>query len=228
MFRIHDILAWIRIRGSILTNGSGFGSASGFVSGSWYFFIDLQDANKKLITKSFSAYYFLRVHLRSFFKDKNSKRSHKTVGIRVTFLLDDRRMIEGSGSRSISLTNWSGSGRPKNMWIRWIRNTGKKTVFFVWMDNNLGILKVPWSEKWSGQHYNNILWRYQLPLERYSFYQLWSATRKRFSVTVCTVPLHECRLLTLRFWFKRGTAEKAQHDLGLSWGSVHDSCFQNF
>ncbi len=34
-------------------------------------------------------------------------------------------MIEGYGSRaesgSIPLTNGSGSGRPKNMWIRWIR-----------------------------------------------------------------------------------------------------------
>ncbi len=31
------------------------------------------------------------------------------------------------------------------------------------MDNILGIIKVPWSEKWSGQHYSSILWRYQLP-----------------------------------------------------------------
>jgi hypothetical protein len=30
-------------------------------------------------------------------------------------------MIEGSGSGSIPLTNESGSMRPKNMWIRWIR-----------------------------------------------------------------------------------------------------------
>ncbi len=37
-------------------------------------------------------------------------------------------MIEGSGSGSIPLTVGSGSGRPKNMWIRiriWIRNTAK-------------------------------------------------------------------------------------------------------
>ncbi len=44
VLRIHDILVWIRIwiRGSMpLTNGSG--------SGSFYFIIDFQDANKKLI-----------------------------------------------------------------------------------------------------------------------------------------------------------------------------------
>jgi len=44
------------------------------------FVIDLQDANKKLIFYiSFSAYYFLKVHLHLFSKI----RSHKTVGIKV-------------------------------------------------------------------------------------------------------------------------------------------------
>ena len=42
---------------------------------------------------SFS-YYFLKVHrtFTSFFRDKKSKKSHKTVGIKVfiTILLDDR------------------------------------------------------------------------------------------------------------------------------------------
>jgi hypothetical protein len=38
------------------------------------FVIDLQNANKKLIeTKSFSAYYFLNVHLHYFSKTKSSK-----------------------------------------------------------------------------------------------------------------------------------------------------------
>ncbi len=36
------------------------------------FVIDFQDANKKLILKKFSAYYFLKVHL--FFKDHKSKK----------------------------------------------------------------------------------------------------------------------------------------------------------
>jgi hypothetical protein len=44
----------------------------------------------------------------SFFKDKKFKRSHKTVRIKV-FL-----------STTLKNAFRSGSGRPKNMWIRWI------------------------------------------------------------------------------------------------------------
>ena len=45
------------------------------------FVSDLQDAYKKLLfSKVFFAYYFFKV---SFFKDKKSKRSHKTVGIKI-------------------------------------------------------------------------------------------------------------------------------------------------
>jgi hypothetical protein len=68
----------------------------------------------------FSAYYFLKVYLHQFSKIKVEK-SHKIVGIKVSYYFC--RMIEGSGSRagSIPLTSGSGSGRPKNMWIRWIR-----------------------------------------------------------------------------------------------------------
>ncbi len=49
------------------------------------FDIDLQDANKKLILFSlnFSAYFFFECTFKTFFKDKKSKRSHKTVGIKV-------------------------------------------------------------------------------------------------------------------------------------------------
>jgi hypothetical protein len=45
-------------------------------------------------------------------------------------------MTEGSGSESIALTNGSGSGRPKNMWIR-IRNTGMEDS--EEMEDNEGI-----------------------------------------------------------------------------------------
>jgi hypothetical protein len=75
MLRILDILVWIRIRGSIpLTNGSG----------SFFFIIDLQDANNKLILKKkFSCILLFDGTLTSFFKDKKSKRSHKTVEIKA-------------------------------------------------------------------------------------------------------------------------------------------------
>jgi hypothetical protein len=53
VFRIHDILVWIRIRGPD--------------SDPAIFVIDLQDVNKKLFfLNSFSAYYFLKVHLHHF------------------------------------------------------------------------------------------------------------------------------------------------------------------
>jgi hypothetical protein len=40
-------------------------------------------------------------------------------------------MIEGSGFGTIPLTSGSGSGRPINMWIRWIRNTAVNCFFFL-------------------------------------------------------------------------------------------------
>jgi hypothetical protein len=52
------------------------------------FVINLHDANKNQIRlKSFSAYYFFEGTFTSFFKEKKSKRSHNTVGIKVFFLL---------------------------------------------------------------------------------------------------------------------------------------------
>jgi hypothetical protein len=74
-------------------------------------YVGLQDASKKLIFNTiFSAYYFLKVHLHHFSKIKRQKESQnrRNQGFSYYFCM----MIEGSGS---------GSGRPKNMWIRWIR-----------------------------------------------------------------------------------------------------------
>jgi hypothetical protein len=52
------------------------------------FVIDLQNANKKLIFKqSFSAYYFLKVHLNHFSKIKSQQRSRKTLGIMVVLTI---------------------------------------------------------------------------------------------------------------------------------------------
>ncbi len=114
----HDILVWIRIRGSMpLTNGFW----SGFESGSCYFrHWPSRCQQTLLLFKIFSAYYFLKVPtFTSFIKDIKSKR--------VTFPYYFGMMIEGSGS--IPLTNGSGPERPKNMWIRWIRNTDSHLIF---------------------------------------------------------------------------------------------------
>ncbi len=118
MFRIHDILELIRIRGSMpLTNGSG--------SGSWIRILLFSSLTFKMPTKNnlclniFSAYYCLNIHLHNFPKIKSQKESlnSRNQGFSYYFCM----MTEGSGSGSIPLTNGSGSGRPENMWIRWIR-----------------------------------------------------------------------------------------------------------
>jgi hypothetical protein len=149
VFRIHEILGWIRIRGSMpLTSGSGFGS--------WIriririldpdpaiFVIDLQDTSKELIFNIiFSAYYFLKVHLHHFSKIKSQKepQNSKNQGFSYFFCM----MIEGSGSGfragsgSIHLTSGSGSGRPKNMCIRIrirIRDIAQKREFLGFFFN---------------------------------------------------------------------------------------------
>ncbi len=88
VLRIHDILVWIRIRGSMhLTNGSGSG-------------------------QSFSAYYFLKILLHHFSKVKSQKED-KTVEIMVLltillWLMDpdpdpEGQKTRGSGSGSATL-----------------------------------------------------------------------------------------------------------------------------
>ncbi len=122
LLRIHDIFVWIRIRirGSMpLTNrsGSGFGSGSGCGSGSFYFHHWPSNLEKKILHITFWRYFYIM------FKGKMSKRSHKTVEIKVFLLFC--LMIEGFGA---------GCRRPKNTWIRWIwiriririRNTANK------------------------------------------------------------------------------------------------------
>jgi hypothetical protein len=118
VFRIHDILAWIRIR--ILDPDPAI------------FVIDLQDANKKLVFFFFFCLLLLECTFTSFFKEKIQIESQNSRNQGFSYYFCT--MIEGSGTRagsesgSIPLTNGSGSGsrRPKNMWIQWIRirNTG--------------------------------------------------------------------------------------------------------
>jgi hypothetical protein len=134
VFRIHDILVWIRIRGSMpLTSGSGFG----FGSGSWIWILIFSSLTFKMPAKNkffytiFSACYFLKVHLHYFSEIKSQKESQKSRIQDSSYYFC--MMIDGSGSRAGSkpLTSGSGSGRPKNTWIRWIRiririqNTGQ-------------------------------------------------------------------------------------------------------
>ncbi len=90
-FRIHDISVWIRIRirGSMpLANGSG----------SCYFRHWPSRCQKKQLKNSFSAYYFLKVHVHHFSKIS-----------RFFFLFC--LLIEGSGSGSGSIPLINGSGR---------------------------------------------------------------------------------------------------------------------
>jgi hypothetical protein len=47
------------------------------------FIIDLEEANKKIILKKVFCILLFEGNFTSFFKGKNSKRSHKTVDIKV-------------------------------------------------------------------------------------------------------------------------------------------------
>ncbi len=79
VLRIHDILVWIRIRGSMPpTNGSG----SRFGSGSC-FFHHWPTRRRQKILKKFLCILIFECTFTSFVKDKKSKRSHKTVEIKV-------------------------------------------------------------------------------------------------------------------------------------------------
>jgi hypothetical protein len=85
-----------------------------------------------------NGYVLIRVpkldHLHHFSKIKSQKQSQnsRNHGFSYHFCM----LKEGLGSGSIPLTIGSGSGRPTNMWIRWIRvrirNTeGRSIVSFL-------------------------------------------------------------------------------------------------
>ncbi len=138
VFRIHDILVWIRIRilGSMpLTNGSGFRSGSGCESFYFHHWPSSCQQKTNWFKKVFRYITFLR-YLYIIFKDKKSKRCQKTVEQGFSYYICLMIVGSGSGSRagsgsgSIPLTNGSesGCGRPKNTWIR-IRNTATYCKF---------------------------------------------------------------------------------------------------
>ncbi len=131
MFRIHDILVRIRFRGSMpLTNGSGSGIRILIFSSLTF----KMPAKNKFFNTIFSACYryFLKVHLHYFSKIKSQKESQNSriQGFSYYFCMMIEGTVSGSraGSGSIPLTSGSGSGRPKNTWIQWIRNTVRKYV----------------------------------------------------------------------------------------------------
>ncbi len=122
VLQIHDMLVWIRIRGSMpLTNGSWsrFGSWSG--SGCYFRHWPSRRQQKTYLKKSFSASYFLQVHLHNFLKIKSQKEvtNSRNQGFSYFFCL----MMEGCGSIPLTNGSVSESRRPKNIWIRriWIR-----------------------------------------------------------------------------------------------------------
>ncbi len=104
VLRIRDILVRIRIRGSVtLTNGSG----------SWYFVIDLQDANKELFFANFFCLLLFRGafshHISKIKIIKNSQNS-RNLGFSYYFCLMIEEYRAGSGSRSPKAYGSYGSG----------------------------------------------------------------------------------------------------------------------
>ncbi len=94
------------------------------------FIIDLQDANKKLFKKVFLHISFEGTFT-SFCKDKKSKRSHKTVKVKVflIFLLNNIRIRIWIHTSDLWIRIQIQEAQ--NMWIRiriWIRNTGSEKV----------------------------------------------------------------------------------------------------
>ncbi len=120
---IRDILVRIRIpRSAPLTQCCGSMTFWGG-SGSCYFRHWPSRCQQKtnFLTQFFLLITFWR-YIYIIFQRYKVEKGHKIVGIKV-FLTIFGMLIEGSGSgsASIPLTGGSGSGRPKNTWIRWIR-----------------------------------------------------------------------------------------------------------
>jgi hypothetical protein len=96
------------------------------------FVIDLQDANKKQIKKKVFLLITFEGTFTSFFEEKKSKRSHKKLESRIFLHICLMKEGSGSGAESGSIPLlMSGSGGPKNMWIRWIRIRNRNTAFYA-------------------------------------------------------------------------------------------------
>jgi hypothetical protein len=128
VFRIYDILVWIRIR-ILLFSSLTF----------------KMPAKNKFFNIISSAFYFLKLHLHYFSKIKSQKESENSRIQGFSYYFCMIIQGSGSGSGSIPLTSISGSGfgRAKNMWIR-IRNTGSGklnfTSYIIWFISVQSIL----------------------------------------------------------------------------------------
>ncbi len=134
----------------------------GFGSASWIRILLFSSLTFKMPTKNyflffiFSDNYFLKVHIHHFSKIKSQKVSQNSRNQGFSYYFcNECMMIEGSGSGSIPLTNGSGSRKPRNKWILWIRirirNTGRKvrtiTHFLKILLNceKLAVTRLPYS-----------------------------------------------------------------------------------
>ncbi len=112
------------------------------------FVIDLQDASKKIVLTQF---FLLNTFRRYIYTKIKSQKESQKVGIKV-FLTNFCMMIEGSGS--VHMIIGSGSGRPKNMWTRWIRirNTALQQGFYLhqWWGRVCPEWEC-WTSRWAGR-----------------------------------------------------------------------------
>ncbi len=111
-------------------------------------------AKNKFFNTIFSACYFLNLHLHRFSKIKSQKESQnsRNQGFSYYFCM----VIEGSGS-----------GRPKDMWIRWIRiririrNTGfgKISILCQMSSHSRGFLAYQMKRWWNRYKTNQNPWQ---------------------------------------------------------------------
>ena len=132
------------------------------------FIIDLQDANKNEFKKKFFCIVLFEGTFTSFFKDKKSKRSHKTVGIKV-FLTIFAWLLKDSDPGS---PKTCGSGTLLNVADRCC-----STVLTAVRGRPLPPDEAPWSE-----HGQDMLFHQRLRQERYyQWFFFWLTKLKSWS-----------------------------------------------
>ncbi len=141
---------------------------------------------------NFSAYYFLKVHLQNFSKIKSQKESQNSRNQSFSYYFC--MVAEGSGSGAIPLTNGTGSGRPKNMWIRWIRIRIRNTGSRYWIKSSIRSmlstttqdimdLKTSWTLNFVQQTLNVVYNNTGHHGSKHHGYWIWSNRRSMLSTT---------------------------------------------